>query len=198
MLQYCWVVGGSFLAVQPAYDLRRDAFRQIALLWSLPAHASLSRRLNCLSAVARPLGTEPCSLGPLGIVGKARRSDHAQDVARDNCARVTHRATQCPCQHHLQLDGGLPQVSGGPIPLCTHATLHVVTTDDYIPGEVFTPNFGCTLTTCTPVSRPVLLEFLYSDGVVTIDEAPIWLSDSGFYFCRTSASAPHCPAKVVF
>jgi PEP-CTERM motif len=55
------------------------------------------------------------------------------------------------------------------IPLCTHATMHIVTTYAYIPGEVFFPHF--------PVPSPVLLEALYSDGNVTFDMAFIWSFD---------------------
>ena len=56
------------------------------------------------------------------------------------------------------------------MPLCTHATMHVVTTDAYIPGEVSFPQF--------PLGPPqVLLEALYSDGNVTFDMAFIWSFD---------------------
>jgi hypothetical protein len=52
---------------------------------------------------------------------------------------------------------------------CTHATLHVVTTDAYIPGEEFFPHF--------PVPSPVLLEALYSDANTTFDLAFPWSFD---------------------
>jgi hypothetical protein len=55
------------------------------------------------------------------------------------------------------------------MPLCTHATMHIVTTDTYIPGEVFPPHF--------PEPSGVLLEALYSDGNVTFDMAFIWAFD---------------------
>lgn len=60
------------------------------------------------------------------------------------------------------------------------ATLHVVTTDDYIPGETFTPHFACIGATCTPVATPVLLEFLYTDAnSPPFDYTLSWLFDSG-------------------
>ena len=57
----------------------------------------------------------------------------------------------------------------GDMPLCTHATMHIVTTDAYIPGEVFFPPL--------PGSPPLLLEALYSDGNITFDMAFIWAFD---------------------
>ena len=75
--------------------------------------------------------------------------------------------------------GDCQRVLEGSNTLCTRATLHVVTTDDYTPGVEFFPQLACTFTICTPVSSPVLLEFLYSDGVVTFDETFAWLSDGG-------------------
>ena len=65
---------------------------------------------------------------------------------------------------------------------CTHATLHVVTTDDYIPGEIFFPHLVCTATACTPVSMPVLLEFLYIDDNSRFDYTFVWLNDDGNFY----------------
>jgi len=79
-----------------------------------------------------------------------------------------------------------PVHGGGSIGCSGQATLHVVTTNDYIPGETFTPHLGCTATTCTPVSTPVLLEFLYSDDNIKVDLAPNWLFDSGFFLLPAS------------
>jgi len=60
------------------------------------------------------------------------------------------------------------------------ATLHVVTTDDYIPGGTFTPHFACVGVTCTPVATPVLLEFLYTDAnSPPFDYTLSWLFDNG-------------------
>jgi hypothetical protein len=59
-------------------------------------------------------------------------------------------------------DGIITPVRGGGSNGCSgQATLHVVTTDAYIPGEQFSWR--------PPPAPPVLLEALYSDNVVTFD-----------------------------
>ncbi len=59
--------------------------------------------------------------------------------------------------------GDCQRVLFGSVNLCTHATVHAVTTDAYVPGEIFTPTF--------PVPS-TLLEWRYSDdNNVTVDLA---------------------------
>ena len=78
----------------------------------------------------------------------------------------------------------LPGQGGGTQGCAGKATLHVVTTDAYIPGEeVGAPSFTCTPTTCTPVSPLVLLQALYTDSMgVTFDFASVVNSINGFGF----------------
>jgi PEP-CTERM motif len=61
--------------------------------------------------------------------------------------------------------GDCQRVLFGDVPLCTHAALHVVTTDAYIPGEEVGFPGAC----CVGHWTPLLLEALYSDENVTYD-----------------------------
>ncbi len=83
-------------------------------------------------------------------------------------AAVTFLLLIGPTSAHANIiynwSGDCQRVLFGSKTLCDHATLHVVTTDAYIPGEVFSPGF--------PVHEQVLLEFLYVDDLVTFDFAP--------------------------
>ncbi len=74
--------------------------------------------------------------------------------------------------------GDCQRVLFGSKTLCDDATVHVVTTDAYIPGEVFFPHF--------PVPEPVVLEFLYSDGLVTFDFAFVWSFDGDGFLLPAS------------
>jgi len=57
---------------------------------------------------------------------------------------------------------------------CGHATLHVVTTDAYVPGDSFSWSLS-------ELQHPTLLEMLYRDDNITFDLAFPWRFD-GFNF----------------
>lgn len=82
-------------------------------------------------------------------------------------AAVTFLLLIGPLSAHANIiynwSGDCQRVLFGSMTLCSHATMRFVTTDAYIPGQVFTPNF--------PVPG-VLLEALYVDDLVTFDFAP--------------------------
>jgi len=69
------------------------------------------------------------------------------------------------------------------VPLCTHATLHVVTTDAYIPGEEVWPHIP-------PGPDPILLEALYSDGNTRFNLGYPWLTD-GSGSLKVLMAQPH-------
>src|SRR5712671_1171150 len=68
--------------------------------------------------------------------------------------------------------GDCQRILFGSETLCTQATLHVVTTDAYVPGAVISLNRS---------APPVVLEALYSDANTTFDLALPWSFD-GFDF----------------
>jgi len=65
--------------------------------------------------------------------------------------------------------GDCQQVNPGPLDLCTHASLHVVTTNDYVPGTEIVINDGLSYPpggAAEALPFSVLLTATYSDGII--------------------------------
>jgi PEP-CTERM motif len=102
-------------------------------------------------------------------------------------AAVTFLLLSGPLNAHANIiynwTGDCQRVFQDAPPLCTHATMHFVTTDAYIPGEVFQyPGFP------SESQHPTLLEVAYADDYVTKDLLFYWRVDGTSFQLPASSS----------
>jgi hypothetical protein len=127
-----------------------------------------------------------------------RRRGREMKMSKMFLAAVTVMLLSGPLSAHANIiydwTGDCQRITQGSAPLCTHATLHIVTTDAYVPGEVFS-------WTSLEFQHPTFLEARYSDDNIAHDLAPFdWRVVGPAFSClpRRPTEGPCCLCLISF